>query len=219
MKRTIQELSDYKELLDALLSTLRLAAPGKIEEIVSVLQNNASMRDVAYAVGCPITSFADSKALSNASQLSNSEDGEQVLESLSSEGFGSKVRRPSEISLVSTSPEREHPTDLTSAAVDPYARVTLESLCDIPLYQVPAKPWTDVTDDDNLVSHLVSLYFTWEHPCAQFLDQGVFLEHMRRRDVESEFCTPLLVNSLLSMASVRSPWLLLSRFHPALNVD
>lgn len=86
--------------------------------------------------------------------------------------------------------------------VDPYARVTLETLCDIPRFRVPAQPWTNVTDDSSLVSHLISLYLTWDHPCSQLIDQDVFLKHMKAKDLTSEFCTPLLVNSLLAMASV-----------------
>ncbi|OJJ46666.1 hypothetical protein ASPZODRAFT_152115 [Penicilliopsis zonata CBS 506.65] len=82
--------------------------------------------------------------------------------------------------------------------------VSLEKLCDIPLFRVPAKPWTSVTDDDHLVSHLVSLYFTWDHPCSQLIDQKLFLEHMVSRNTDSEFCTPFLVNSLLSVASAYS---------------
>lgn len=164
-----------------------------------VIKNNASTRDIACAVGCPVTNFADSRTLSNAIQRSISEDGEPALDSSTNDYFGSKPRRASD--TVSTSPEELH-VEAPGTAFDPYARVTLESLCDIPLYQVPAKPWTEVTDDNNLVSHLMSLYFTWDHPCAQFLDQGIFIEHMRRKDLESDFCSPLLVNSILSMASV-----------------
>lgn len=48
--------------------------------------------------------------------------------------------------------------------LDIHSRITMEKLCDIPLVQVPAKPWTSVTDDGQLVSHLVSLYFTWDNP-------------------------------------------------------
>lgn len=202
VKRTIQELSEIRDLLESLLSTVRFATPEKIGEIVDIIKNNGSMRDIAFSVGCTVTNFADSTTLSSASQLSNSEDGEQVLESPTGEGFVTKVRRPSEISVVSTSPEREHHIEAPGATFDPYARISLESLCNIPLYQVPANPWTEVTDDDDLVSVLVSLYFTWDHPCAQFLDQEIFIEHMKSKDVESEFCTPLLVNSLLAMASV-----------------
>lgn len=87
--------------------------------------------------------------------------------------------------------------------VDPYARVTLENLCDIPRFRVPAQPWTKVTNDSQLVSHLISLYLTWDHPCSQLIDQDVFLKHIKAKDLTSEFCTPLLVNSLLAMASVR----------------
>lgn len=86
--------------------------------------------------------------------------------------------------------------------VDSHSHVTLEMLCDIPLFQVPAKPWTAVTDDDNLVSHLVSLYFTWEHPFSQLVDQVILLAEMGKGDLGSELCTPFLVNSLLAMASV-----------------
>ena len=132
-----------------------------------------------------------------------SEDGDQHFDSAYMEQPETKHRRPSEPDQIPILPEEDHPKGSPRAAFHPYARVTLESLCDIPLYKVPARPWTEVTDDNDFVSHLVSLYFTWDHPCAQFLDQGIFIDHMKRADAGSQFCTPLLVNSLLSMASVR----------------
>lgn len=92
------------------------------------------------------------------------------------------------------------PPDLCST--NTCSRITLENLVDIPLFQVPARPWTNVTDDDNLVSHLISLYFTWDHPCWQLVDQKVFLSHMETGDLGSQYCTPFLVNSILAMASV-----------------
>ena len=67
---------------------------------------------------------------------------------------------------------------------------------------MPAKPWTDVTADSDLVSHLVSLYFTWDYPFNAFLDEGVFLKHMAGADLGSQFCSPFLVNALLSNACV-----------------
>lgn len=75
-------------------------------------------------------------------------------------------------------------------------------LCDEAPLQVPAHPWTSVTDDSDLVSHLVSLYFTWDYPFHPFLDEEVFLKHMARGDLNSEFCTPYLVNAMLSNACV-----------------
>lgn len=77
---------------------------------------------------------------------------------------------------------------------------TVENGLESPL-QVPAKPWTRVTDSDEMVSHLVSLYFTWDHPCLQVLDQALFLAHMNS-NTASAFCTPFLVNCILALAIV-----------------
>lgn len=78
-------------------------------------------------------------------------------------------------------------------------------LCNEAPFKVPAKPWTSVTEDDDLVSHLVSLYFTWDYPFWTFLDRDVFLRHMARGDLESEFCSPFLVNAVLANACVSCP--------------
>ena len=85
---------------------------------------------------------------------------------------------------------------------DSHSRISVEKLCDIPLIQVSARPWTTVTNDNHLVSHLISLYFTWDHPLSQILDQGIFLDHMASGDIHSECCNPLLVNSILALACV-----------------
>ncbi|KAA8645603.1 hypothetical protein EYZ11_010704 [Aspergillus tanneri] len=73
-------------------------------------------------------------------------------------------------------------------------------LCDEVPHRVPAKPWTTITQDSGLVSHLVSLYFTWDYPFHAFLDREVFLTHMVSGNVKSEFCSPFLVNALLANA-------------------
>lgn len=75
-------------------------------------------------------------------------------------------------------------------------------LCDEAPVRVPAQPWTSVTDDADLVSHLVSLYFTWNYPFQGPLDREVFVRHMKSGDLRSEFCSPYLVNALLSNACV-----------------
>lgn len=87
---------------------------------------------------------------------------------------------------------------------NPQSRISVGRLCDKPLFQVPCKPWTTTTDDDHLVSSLMSLYFTWDHPLMQVVNQEIFLRDMSARDLASEFCTPVLVNSILAVASVRN---------------
>jgi hypothetical protein len=185
------------------LATLGSADQGECDRVMGLIRGKAPYEEIAHAVGSPATVFGDPQELFNASKLAITEYGDTPVNA------ADPRRRPSDPSTIASSPEESQPIKASQwSSVSPYARVTLESLCDIPLFEVPAKPWTEVTDDDYLVSHLVSLYFTWDHPCAQFVDQGVFLEHMKLGNRRSEFCTPLLVNSLLSMASVWSPQLL-----------
>lgn len=75
-------------------------------------------------------------------------------------------------------------------------------LCDTPPIRVPSKPWTSVTDDDDFVSHLISLYFTWDYPFYAFLDRDVFIKHMISRNLMSDYCSPFLVNAILASACV-----------------
>ncbi|PCH08591.1 Transcription factor [Penicillium occitanis (nom. inval.)] len=74
-------------------------------------------------------------------------------------------------------------------------------LSNIPVVEVPAHPWTTVTDDDGLVSFLISLWLTWSHPFCNWIDRDLFIRDMRSKDVNSTFCSPFLVNSILAKAS------------------
>ncbi|OAP58481.1 hypothetical protein AYL99_07571 [Fonsecaea erecta] len=69
-----------------------------------------------------------------------------------------------------------------------------------PPLQLPAKPWTTVTDDDDLVSHLMSLWFTWAHPWWHWVDEKQFIKAMQAGDTSSLICTPYLVNMILADA-------------------
>lgn len=212
-------------MLDCLLQTIRVSETNAVETVVALIRENGSLQEIADAVGCKVTEFKDSMALSAASR-SISDEGDNDPDAPSSPEF--KTTHQSGVQFSSPWSEKNQPaidkspataakepiltdqglTKTTSRpTLDPYARVSISSLCDVPLFEVKAKPWTMVTDNDELVAHLISLYFTWEHPCAQFVDQGIFLEHMQRGQLDSEFCSPFLVNSILSMSSVWSPYL------------
>jgi hypothetical protein len=70
------------------------------------------------------------------------------------------------------------------------------------LYKVPAKPWTRLTDDDDLVSHLISLYLEWVNPFFRVLEEDLFIKAMQSGDFNSEYCSPFLVNAMLAYACV-----------------
>ncbi|KAL4811064.1 hypothetical protein BDV18DRAFT_155674 [Aspergillus unguis] len=54
--------------------------------------------------------------------------------------------------------------------------------------------WTTLVDDD-VASHLLSLYFTWENPTWQLIDRTLFVHDLNHRG--SRFCSSLLVHTLL----------------------
>ena len=81
--------------------------------------------------------------------------------------------------------------------------MTVQELCKAPfVVTATAAPWTTVTSDDNLVSHLLSVYFTWQQPGAPIIHRDAFFEGLSSRNINSPYCSPLLVNIILSIASV-----------------
>lgn len=70
------------------------------------------------------------------------------------------------------------------------------------LFWMPASPWTDITNDDRTVSQLVSTFFVAVNPYWRFLEEDPFIRNMRLKNVESLYCSPLLVNAVLACASV-----------------
>ncbi|KAF3099697.1 hypothetical protein TWF569_001945 [Orbilia oligospora] len=82
--------------------------------------------------------------------------------------------------------------------IEPLDRINLEILDDRPILDVTAHPWTTVTDDDELVSHLMSLYMTWDHPVWHLFDWDIFIDAMKTGD--TTYCSPLLVNATLAEA-------------------
>ncbi|KAJ5305815.1 hypothetical protein N7508_004830 [Penicillium antarcticum] len=80
-------------------------------------------------------------------------------------------------------------------------------LSDDPLWDVPASPWTSLTDDDGFVSHLISLFFTWFHPFLNFMDRDRFIKDMQSGDPDNTlYCSPFLVNAILADACAYSDY-------------
>ncbi|KAF2465245.1 uncharacterized protein BDR25DRAFT_337166 [Lindgomyces ingoldianus] len=62
--------------------------------------------------------------------------------------------------------------------------------------------WTTITDDSNLLVHLMSAWYTWEYVYYHFLDWDLFLDDMVSG--RTDFCSRLLVHALLASASFQS---------------
>ena len=82
-------------------------------------------------------------------------------------------------------------------------------------YQQQDKPivsWTEVTKDQQLVVHLMNMYFTWHYTFFTTLSKRLFYRDFflgkppsdTRRKIE--YCTPLLVNAMLALGCHFTSW-------------
>lgn len=115
--------------------------------------------------------------------------------------------------LASSAPIRQ--ISLSSAGQQSSPRQTFrqtilrdESL-DIPLCMLPAAPWTRLTDDDILVSRLVTIFLNYQNTYWRYLEADLFLRAMKLAQTPSDLCSPFLVNAVLAMASVSPQQILL----------
>jgi hypothetical protein len=56
------------------------------------------------------------------------------------------------------------------------------------------QPWTNVTQDQELIEHLLTIYFTWQHCFFQNFPEGLFRDDMKAG--RTKFCSPTLVNAI-----------------------
>ena len=80
------------------------------------------------------------------------------------------------------------------------------------LQQDPIVSWTDVTNDSQLVMHLMTMYFTWHYTYFTTLSRELFWNEFKlgriARDTKwkTEYCTPLLVNAMLALGCHFTSW-------------
>jgi hypothetical protein len=163
----------YRRVLNDMLQAFRTLCPDRIEYLLSVIRSTDSLEEIVIAL-------------------------DVNMAEVRSEGQAKARSLPD---LREASAEAEQAAD-----TNPRKRrmvMSIQSLSDEPLFDLPAKPWTTVTDDDHFVSHLVSLYFTWEHAACHIIDRELFLADMKNGHLDSQCCSPLLVNAMLATACVR----------------
>jgi hypothetical protein len=73
--------------------------------------------------------------------------------------------------------------------------------------------WTDVTDDAELILHLINMYFTWHYTYFTTLSKSAFYREFllgkpapgTRRN-KTEYCSSLLVNAMLALGCHFTSW-------------
>ncbi|KAE8151670.1 hypothetical protein BDV25DRAFT_152291 [Aspergillus avenaceus] len=179
MKRKLDRLELAEDTLVQLLSALRENEHTRVAQLLNLIRSNASFGEIA--------TFLDQ-------QFSRTE----IERSPELREFRSQLSRPSD--------DDDYDADEDTAPRIPRRMLEVRRLADIPVYKVPAKPWTTVTDDADLVSHLVSLWLTWTYPWFDWLDKDAFIRDMQAGNLNCRFCSPFLVNAILSEASYYSDY-------------
>ncbi|QKX64543.1 uncharacterized protein TRUGW13939_11718 [Talaromyces rugulosus] len=171
-KRTAEELEYHRDMLNDLLKVIRSAGEPQAQKLMELIRNDATPEEIRL--------FIDEILAELQATEPTSKDKQETAAQL-------KALRDS--------------ANMQGAAPSFRRKVMdVNFLCDTPPIQVPAKPWTTVSDEDAFVSHLVSLYFTWDYPFNAFLDRDVLVDHMRAGNADSDYCSPFLVNALLAQA-------------------
>ncbi|GAM40038.1 hypothetical protein TCE0_034r12073 [Talaromyces pinophilus] len=171
-KRTAEELEYHRDMLNDLFKVIRTADEKQAQRLLEMIRSDATPEEIRVFI-------------------------DEVLVQLQTLEPPSKAKRETAAQLK----ELRSRANMQGSAPSFRRQVMdVNFLCVIPPIQVPASPWTTATDDDAFVSHLVSLYFTWDYPFYSFLDLNVLINQMKSRDLNSEFCSPFLVNALLAHA-------------------
>ncbi|PYH44556.1 putative C6 transcription factor (NirA) [Aspergillus saccharolyticus JOP 1030-1] len=71
--------------------------------------------------------------------------------------------------------------------------------------EVSVSQWTRVTDDEKLISHLMTMYFTWHYPFFTTLSKDLFYRDYLR-GISSQYCSSLLVNTMLALGCHFTSW-------------
>ncbi|KAI2699395.1 transcriptional regulator family: Fungal Specific TF [Penicillium roqueforti] len=154
-KRTADELSYHRDLLSDLFKLVREANEADALHLLTIIRHNAPADEIRAYINetlASITSTTDTST-STAHKQETVAKLEDMRQLLNVEGTGPTFRRKV---------------------------MDIHYLCDSAPCEVPAAPWTRVTADTDLVSHLVSLYFAWDWPFTAILDKEVFVRHMAK---------------------------------------
>lgn len=153
-------------------------------------------RDLLLELFSTLRESGNREVIALINQIRNCSNLEDVKSFLDDKVQRSQLERTPELEQAYSEVRRLQQTTQRPTAMD------VNRLSDRPLFDVPSKPWTFITDDDGLVSHLISLWFTWNAPFFNWIDPESFLADMKSGKLDSHYCSPFLVNAMLAEACV-----------------
>ena len=176
IKRKADDAEHHRDLLAGLLRSIRWSEEGDAQHLFRLIRDDASLATINASIDEEVRKLRGHSPGTDATV-----DG---LLKLRSEAASLQEHAP--------------------LARNRRKTMSVEQMSDEPLFRLTAKPWTTVTDNDYLVSHLTSLYFTWWNTFMHPLHEPALIEAMEEGDLGSPLCSPFVVNAMLALACAYS---------------
>ncbi|KAK7582933.1 hypothetical protein V3481_012228 [Fusarium oxysporum f. sp. vasinfectum] len=183
-RQDVENLSDW----------LRGALPssgGELSVVATPGSHNANLSDASASTSAGGTSAAASCLLSSGpGNATNSNPDPKVMSSSENRRGPSHSRNAS---WAEGMQDDHMPDGLSRSHRLNHAPFTLDQR----EWEHHPSAWTAITNDINLILHLLALYFCWEYPVFAPLSKKHFFQDFR--DGRHRYCSSLLVNALLAL--------------------
>lgn len=181
----MEQLRELQKSSQTIFTAIQQNDNDDVYRIVEAIRSHKSIHDVAEYVRNGFSKSSSSSISMNSKRESN---------------FG-PFDTPMKLTLSSASESiSPRPADMGASRTELSSDVL--NVVDIQHLSLVSKPWTIVTDDSEIISHLIMLYFAWDRPFFYLVNKECFLEDMISGSLNAYFCSPLLVNAILALSCV-----------------
>lgn len=217
MKRKHDELKERIADHESLYSSLKTREPHETDEILRRIRAGKEVKGVTEDLQGGTSPAPTSRKQTNPLLRNNSDN---TLGSATTSGSASSPTfSAARMSL--SQPQQQTRTRLTAlnkqpgslfekAWREPQRRASDDSASiDLQRHTLPFSRWTNVIQDDKLLSHLLLLFWTWDTSCNRIIDRAIFEDDLKNLSPTTQgvpsalrFCSPFLVNAILAVSCV-----------------
>ncbi|KAK5947718.1 hypothetical protein OHC33_011264 [Knufia fluminis] len=188
LRRKLAESQGENECLQDFMSVIRHGNDDDANQVISMIRSNAPLCEIHQR----LTQLTKEVAARGTGVPAEIEDSHAQAEVAISQWQEQSI-------TPRTTPNASHPAISRGT-------LSVKRLTDHPVHQVTSSLWTSVTQDSHLVSHLLSLWATWEHLYPDGIVLELFLRDMRAQKLGLAFCSPFLVNCILAAGCLYSDY-------------
>lgn len=217
MKRKHDELKERIADHESLYSSLKTREPHETDEILRRIRAGKEVKGVTEDLQGGTSPAPTSRKQTNPLLRNNSDN---TLGSATTSGSASSptfsaarmsLSQPQQQTRTRLTALNEQPGSLFEKAWrEPQLRASDDSASiDLQGHTLPFSRWTNVIQNDKLLSHLLLLFWTWDTSCNRIIDRAIFEDDLKNLNPTTQgvpsalrFCSPFLVNAILAVSCV-----------------